>query len=59
MAPYGKAVEDGVPSVQEQRNLDKLQTTNQSKDWLTNRESGTWVKTQSRASLTVVHKSAN
>ena len=38
MAPYGKAVEDGDPSVQEQRNLDKLQTTNQSKDWLTNRE---------------------
>jgi len=49
MAPYGKAVEDGAPSVQEQRNLDKLQTTNHSKEWLTNRESGTWVKTQSRA----------
>ena len=49
MAPSSKASEDGDPSVQEQRNLDKLQTTNQPKGWLTNRESGTWVKAQSRA----------
>jgi len=49
MAPSGKAGEDSAPSVQEQRILDKMQTTNHSKEWLTNRESGTWVNAQSRA----------
>ena len=59
MTPYGKAVEDSDPTVQEQRNLDKLQTCNHSKEWLTNRETGTWLNAPERTSSTAVHTSAN